>query len=181
MVPDVGRQRITTRWVCTENRLDDGSTKAKATLVAHGFEEEDTAGPTVGRSVWRVLVLAAIKRWKPFVWISRQRSYKGIPSQDMFICNLQKELGTDGKLMKLHKSDDSPLQWYKALGEKSQGIGGIVCKCKPCLWAWFSEGLSVRRLIAKACAHVDNIFLAGALLFVEALLDGHIVILVAKY
>ena len=70
-VPYEGQHVISSRWVHTLKLLDDGSTKAKARLVARGFEDPElgsllTASPTCGRGMYRLAVqLCANREWVP--------------------------------------------------------------------------------------------------------------------
>ena len=114
LVPDRGQPVVTTRWVNTEKILDDGTVTPKSRLVADK-ESLDTACPTVGRGVWRVMVaMTAVYGWVPCCFDISTAFLQGRQiTRDVFLCS-PPEIGEPGMVMKLNKSVyglvDAPLQ-----------------------------------------------------------------------
>ena len=116
---------ISSRWVHTIKVTDEGVTKAKARLVARGYEDPDlgdilTASPTCGKGMWRLAVqILANRRWMPHCLDITSDFLNGEQLGREVYLLPPKGCAPDGMIWSLRRPvyglSDAPRKWYDAV------------------------------------------------------------------
>ena len=177
VVEDKGQDAVTTRWVYT---LKDGGSKAKARLVARGFQDKDidlldTSSPTCSKTNVRMaLVIASSMGWTPNSIDISTAFLQGKPLERTVYLKPPSTHydGPPNVLWKLRKSvyglNDAPRLWFESLTDLLKSVNGQFDPTDPAFMWWHdSEGT----LMGIMCLHVDDILWSGTTEFNRTVVD----------
>ena len=164
----VNQQVITSRWVQTLKMDDEGNVKAKARLVARGFEDPDlgdiiTASPTCGRGMWRLAVqICANKGWMPRCIDITTAFLQGEELDREVYLLPPKGCAPKGVVWRLRKPvyglSDAPRKWYNAVKKSFEDVRSKTVPYDEAFFYWTgSDG----NLMGVVCVHVDDFYCGG--------------------
>jgi hypothetical protein len=166
-VPYTGQHVISSRWVHTLKLLDDGGVKAKARLVARGFEDAEqgllTSSPTCGRGMYRLAVqLCANRGWVPSCIDITTAFLQGEPlNRDVYL-QPPRGYAEDNVVWKLLKGvyglSDAPRKWYLKVARTFRELKSQMVPFDQAFFYWLDDN---GVLIGIITVHVDDFYWGG--------------------
>ena len=176
-IPWTGQQVISSRWVHTIKVTDEGVTKAKARLVARGFEDPDlgdilTASPTCGKGMWRLAVqILANRRWMPHCLDITSAFLNGEQLGREVYLLPPKGCAPDGMIWSLRRPvyglSDAPRKWYDAVRSAFDKIQAKTVPFDEAFFYWQDDQGSLMGIV---CVHVDDFYCGGTKEFQDKVL-----------
>ena len=182
IVPYVGQETVSSRWVITEKHSDDGCRKIKARLVARGFEEDSSLlkidSPTCTKESLRLLFAISVSLgWSVHALDISAAFLQGEPLDRSVFLKPPKDACSAGFIWELYRCiyglNDAPRSWYKTVLKILISLGAVVSSFDNCLFLWFDEN---GKLYGMLISHVDDFAFSGT----EEFHRNVIVVLVAS-
>ena len=171
------RMRFILTWK-KDSSVPEGK-RGKARLVVLGFEdpflgEEQVSSPTLNKRSKQILLQTVCQRgWELEKGDVTAAFLQGKKLDKCKYCLAPPELCealnlTPGeRVVRLLKSvyglTTAPIEWFKAVNETLEKLGGHSCACDPCVWTFseWNNKTQKRDLIGIIGCHVDDFLIAG--------------------
>lgn len=174
-VEDIGQDRISSRWVCTE-KIKGGNLVMKARLVARGFEENNpqvrTDSPTCQRESLRtVLAILSAQNWDLKSIDVKSAYLQGLPiNRDLYL--IPPKIAKTKKLWRLLKCpygiSDAGRHWYLKVIKELKTLNMRQLKLDQAVFVWDDPSGALSGVIA---IHVDDFIYGGTQSFQDCVIS----------